>query len=256
MSSNGPIRSKLPSRPLAADFDPTARAAEPRSPEPRSSGGPEQRLPPSPYDRSLVPAAANWLRDLPPAVAPRETAAIFPRIVNRLSRYWDSPPMMDSIFDELLIDRRPGRKGFPAPVLAELRALATYYRSLHGLAQHKDGTENQGLSLDPGPDLDLDGDKLSPLALAWLAKLPPTVRPRLAPVRFPRVVNRLARFWDDPRGLAQVFDELFLDLRSGRSGFPAEVLAEFRSLQSYGKSEPPIDSGNPWSLVPDRGGRR
>ncbi len=92
------------------------------------------RQPESPYDRTLNRSAVAWLAQLPPNVVPHALAAQFPRIVNRLSRFWDSPRMLDACFDELLVDRRGRRKGFPAPVRDELLALAAYHRELNKAA--------------------------------------------------------------------------------------------------------------------------
>jgi hypothetical protein len=89
------------------------------------------RQAPSPYDRSLSLAAVAWLRELPPELAPLTLAHQFPRIVNRLSRFWDSPQMIDECFRELLVDKRGKRKGFSTKILDEISALAEYYRALH-----------------------------------------------------------------------------------------------------------------------------
>jgi hypothetical protein len=47
----------------------------------------------------------------------------FPHIVNRLSAGWAAPMDVVDVLDELLVDRRGGRRGFPADALAELLAL-------------------------------------------------------------------------------------------------------------------------------------
>ena len=90
-----------------------------------------KRQAPSPYDESLSIVSAGWLRELPKEVAPRTLASKLPRIVNRLSHFWDSPRMIEAYFQELLVDRRGRRKGFPRRIMDELYALAQYYRSLH-----------------------------------------------------------------------------------------------------------------------------
>jgi hypothetical protein len=90
-----------------------------------------RRQPPSPHDAALNRSAAAWLAELPERVVPLVLAHQFPRIVNRLSRFWDSPRMLDAYFEELLIDTRGRRKGFPMRVLDELRTLAAHHRSLH-----------------------------------------------------------------------------------------------------------------------------
>jgi len=97
----------------------------------QAPAGAAQRLPPSPYDRSLDRAAVGWLHALPAAVRPHQAPLRFARILNRLARYWDSPNMVERIFDELLVDRRVGRKGFPRDVLAEIHCLHAYFRALH-----------------------------------------------------------------------------------------------------------------------------
>jgi hypothetical protein len=112
-------------RNLPASADPFARAL------PYQPDGEAQRQPPSPYDRSLNRSATNWLNELPLEVRPRACVIRFPRILNRLARYWDSPAMLEQIFNDLLVDRRIGRKGFPPEILIEIRALYAHYASLH-----------------------------------------------------------------------------------------------------------------------------
>ena len=90
-----------------------------------------QRQAPSQYDAQLNLAAVAWLSELPQEIAPLALAKQFPRIVNRLSRFWDSPQMINEYFRQLLVDRRGKRKGFPQKVLNELYALGEYYRALH-----------------------------------------------------------------------------------------------------------------------------
>jgi hypothetical protein len=112
-------------RPPGASADPFANIVEHRE------TGAAQRQPPSPYDRVLNRSTVTWLHELPNEVRPREAALRFQRILNRLSRYWDSPRMLDDIFAELLVDKRAGRKGFPPEILAEIRALYAHFKSLH-----------------------------------------------------------------------------------------------------------------------------
>jgi hypothetical protein len=90
-----------------------------------------QRQAPSPHDATLNRSAAAWMAELPEQVVPLALAFQFPRIVNRLSRFWDSPRMLDRYFEELLLDQRGRRKGFPEKILIELRALAEHHRALH-----------------------------------------------------------------------------------------------------------------------------
>jgi len=64
--------------------------------------------------------------------------------------------------------------------------------------------------------------------------------------RFPRVLNRLAEVWNDPTGAERCFQELLLDSRCTRAGFPSEVLIEIMALRTYNASRifpKPVD---PW----------
>jgi hypothetical protein len=85
----------------------------------------------SPHDRALNLSTTAWLKELPPDIVPFALASQFPRIVNRLSRFWDSPRMMKQCFEELLVHRRSGREGFPEDALRELFALEQYYHESH-----------------------------------------------------------------------------------------------------------------------------
>ncbi|RPH44113.1 MAG: hypothetical protein EHM87_11595 [Burkholderiales bacterium] len=70
-------------------------------------------------DRSLE--VLGTLRD--EAMTVEILADRFPHVLNRLSAVWDSPNAVFELIGELLIDRRGGRRGFPADALYELLAL-------------------------------------------------------------------------------------------------------------------------------------
>jgi hypothetical protein len=96
-----------------------------------ASDGSELRQPPSPSDSRLNAATMGWMRQLPPEIAPVELALRYPRILNRLARYWDVPRMIREYFEDLLFTKRTKRKGFAPPVKAEIIALCNYYQHLH-----------------------------------------------------------------------------------------------------------------------------
>jgi len=52
------------------------------------------------------------------------------------------------------------------------------------------------------------------------------------PARFPRVLNRLAAVWGQPELVERSFQELLLDSRGTRAGFPPEVLSELQALRN------------------------
>jgi len=89
-----------------------------------------KRQAPAPYGGSLKFATVAWLKQLPNAVVPLETAHRYPRILNRLARYWDAPHIFDTILENLLFDKRGRRMGFAREIEAEICALGNYYRSL------------------------------------------------------------------------------------------------------------------------------
>lgn len=87
------------------------------------------RSPPGPLDQALSRPAQAWLARLPAGVRPHALCTRYPRIANRLAVCWADPALTDLLFDDLLIDRRGGRQGFPAPVLADLLALRELHES-------------------------------------------------------------------------------------------------------------------------------
>ena len=76
---------------------------------------------------TLLPRTAAWIASLPAASQPHELARQFARIANHLCATWHQPAECRRYFDDLLVDKRGGRKGFPAEVLSELLRL----RRLH-----------------------------------------------------------------------------------------------------------------------------
>ena len=70
-----------------------------------------------------------WLNELPESVRPMQTCARFPRIVNRLASAWPQAAACCAYFDELLLDRRGNRQGFPMQIAFELAALKNYFET-------------------------------------------------------------------------------------------------------------------------------
>jgi hypothetical protein len=85
-----------------------------------------RRRPPVSTDRALGGAAMQWVMNLPPALRPASTCARFPRVVNRVADAWLDSHRCAQVFEHLLADRRPSRRGFPLSVVEELRALYAY----------------------------------------------------------------------------------------------------------------------------------
>jgi len=76
-------------------------------------------------------------------------------------------------------------------------------------------------------------DEPLPLTVTWAAKLPPDVRPMVTLRTFGRIGNALAASWTDPAAFLRYIDELFVDRRGNRQGFPPEVMEELFALRAY-----------------------
>ena len=78
----------------------------------------------------LLPATVNWLANLPLELQPNATRDAFPRIANTLALLWTRPEPLRDYLDDLLVDSRGGRRGFPLAILQELHALSAYHGTL------------------------------------------------------------------------------------------------------------------------------
>jgi hypothetical protein len=77
----------------------------------------------------LNAAAHALLASIEERARPRDLAAAFPRIVNRMASLWRTPRLMHRYFDQLLTDKRGVRKGFSLDILMELTTLKDYYQT-------------------------------------------------------------------------------------------------------------------------------
>ncbi len=71
------------------------------------------------------------------------------------------------------------------------------------------------------------------LLLPWVQELPEEVRPRQLVIQYARIANRLASLWHHPAACEKYLNELMIDERGDRKGFPAEVALELATLQAY-----------------------
>lgn len=79
----------------------------------------------------LSDEANAWMSELPDAVRPRQLALRYARLANRLCKVWNETARCERLLDDLMIDRRGGRKGFPLAVANELATLRDHYSRLH-----------------------------------------------------------------------------------------------------------------------------
>jgi hypothetical protein len=85
------------------------------------------RKAPTSADLELTEDAKQFIASLDLSVRPIETAKQFPRIVNRIASLWKKPFLMDGYFEDLLIDKRGNRQGFPLRIAGEITALQAHY---------------------------------------------------------------------------------------------------------------------------------
>ena len=71
----------------------------------------------------------RYLADAPD-LYPHQLEERFPRVLNNIISAWQSPEAAVAVFDDLLIDRRGGRQGFPPEVAREIFRLSVAYEKL------------------------------------------------------------------------------------------------------------------------------
>jgi len=76
-------------------------------------------------------------------------------------------------------------------------------------------------------------DFVAEKTLAWLAGLPPVVRPEELPRLFPRIANQICELWKRPAQCEPYLKKLTIDDRGGRKGFPPKVASELTALTSH-----------------------
>jgi len=84
--------------------------------------------------------------------------------------------------------------------------------------------------------------------VVWASGLPAEVQPTTLMARFPRVANLVAVLWKDPDSWRRYVDDLLVDKRGNRQGFPLDVLREIFELRGYyDELHPP--TLRPWEVM-------
>jgi hypothetical protein len=73
-----------------------------------------------------LPATARWAASLPDEVQPLALLQTLPRIANTIAHLWHDGDALRACLDDLLVDRRGGRRGFPPEIQNELLILREY----------------------------------------------------------------------------------------------------------------------------------
>jgi hypothetical protein len=86
-------------------------------------------------DAQLTTEGQALISSLDEPLQPKELALRYPRIVNQIARYWRLPTQMDKYFQDLLMDARGNRQGFPLRIVMELSTLREHYTGMSGTAR-------------------------------------------------------------------------------------------------------------------------
>lgn len=78
-------------------------------------------------DRVMLSDTHHWLRRVPPRIHPRHLCRYHPHLANRLAQCWGDRNRVEQFVDDLLVDRRGGRKGLSARVATELMCLERFH---------------------------------------------------------------------------------------------------------------------------------
>jgi hypothetical protein len=89
----------------------------------------DQRRPLKADDLRLSAEAMTLIESLAAELRPNDLPERFPRVMNEIARLWRRPVQLDRYFDDLLVDKRTGRQGFPLTVTVELSILKDYYQT-------------------------------------------------------------------------------------------------------------------------------
>jgi len=107
--------------------------------------------------------------------------------------------------------------------------------------------ERENDSPEPAVKMGLSED-----ALRLTSLLPPRVRPNSLHTLFPHVLNRLAAVWHRPAQFEREMEELLLNTRANRAGFPPAIVAELTALHEYYRTALHPQKSDPWSTVRGR----
>ena len=79
-------------------------------------------------------------------------------------------------------------------------------------------------------------------------RCPPDIRPNALLAKFPRIANLIAVLWQDPNSLRRYIDDLLVDKRGNRQGFPLDILRELFALRAYYDELHP-EASRPWEVM-------
>jgi len=95
-------------------------------------------------------------------------------------------------------------------------------------------------------------ETLNEETVRWLAALPEELGLVRLPAEYARIANELARRWAMPGDCLRYLDELVLDRRGSRRGFPLDVAIELSHLKSYYETDLHPTSQTVWDEITAR----
>ncbi len=93
------------------------------------------------------------------------------------------------------------------------------------------------------------GVEFSPDAVRLLALLSPALPLTALQAAFPHILNRLAGVWHKPSKFERCMEDLLLDSRGNRLGFPSEIVAELTAVREYHQTKLHPKKNDRWSTV-------
>lgn len=138
-----------------------------------------KRRPPRAIDQALLPDAELWLASLPADARTLTLATRFPRIVNNIVARLRHPRELADYMDELLVDRRGNRSGFPVAVLTELIRLNSYFLKSRRYPMLAPSVDARPLGAIPGRERSIAPETLRRERTAVRTPYRATARPSL-----------------------------------------------------------------------------
>jgi hypothetical protein len=75
--------------------------------------------------------------------------------------------------------------------------------------------------------------RISRASTQWVLALPREIRPMELMRRYSRIANLLCDTWEDAESALHLLEDLVLDRRGGRQGFPRAVAVELQALRDH-----------------------
>lgn len=96
---------------------------------------------------------------------------------------------------------------------------------------------------------DQPNEALKTETLRWLDNLPVAVRPKSLPVDIPRIANSICERWNKPKSCLEYLEDLVIDHRGNRKGFPGNNAIEIATLKDFFETDIFPSSQTTWEHI-------